>query len=81
MAHHAGVPGAGLRLLAGPSGRRDDCDFAFEAVAAPDDVVIREQGVHIYLDPHAFNVMRGVHISYDDLPGLSGFRIARLQRE
>jgi len=80
MAHHAGVPGAGLRLLVGRSARPEDCDFVFEAVAEPDDVVIREQGVHIYLDPHAFNVLRGLHIAYDDLPGLAGFRVARLHR-
>ena len=60
MAHHAGVPGAGLRLIVGASRRLEDCDFVFEAVAEPDDVVILDRGVHIYLDPVAFDIMRGV---------------------
>lgn len=77
MAHQAGVPGAGLRLLVPRGGSQTDCEFVFEAVAEPDDVVVLEQGVHIYLDPVAFDTLRGVHITFDTVPGFSGFGIGR----
>lgn len=76
MAHRAGVPGAGVRLIA--SGRDlQDTDFAFESLAEPDDVVLSSEGIQLYLDPLSFATLEGVHITWDDLPGLNAFQIAR----
>ena len=62
------------------TGDCSDCDFAFESLAEPDDVVVETQGVQLYLDPMAFAALDGMHITFEDLPGAGGFRIYRRAR-
>ncbi|PIE16188.1 MAG: hypothetical protein CSA66_07725 [Proteobacteria bacterium] len=72
MAWRHGVVGAALRVL---SSGADGWDFAFEQEPEPGDVVLVSQGIRLFVDERTLETLRGTRITYQDLPGISGFRI------
>ena len=75
MAWQHGVAGAGLRILTSGPGGPDHCDFAFESEPEPGDVVFLSQGVRIFIDRASLRTLRGMRITYQDLPGAAGFAV------
>jgi len=76
MAWQHGVPGAGLRILTSGPGGPEHCDFAFESEPEEGDVVFLSQGVRIFVDRASLRTLRGLRVTYQDLPGASGFGLS-----
>lgn len=76
MAYQHGVTGAGLRILTSGPGGPDHCDFAFESDPDPEDVVFLSQGIRVIVDPASLRSLRGMRVTYQDLPGAEGFRLS-----
>lgn len=75
MSEQAGV--TGLRIQVVPGGCSGyQYAFDFEEKAAPEDHVIEQNGVKVFIDPESMSMLAGVTVDYlDGLHG-SGFKIS-----